>query len=86
MFLGSQRSFWGFFHRIGRSPIPEAGWLGEERRFRTRTGEDDNHFIQMATNLSDLHGQTFVEGRRVHHTDFPMGAITKATRILSLQN
>ena len=30
--------------------------------------------MQMATNLSSMHGQTFVRGRRVHHTDFGDGS------------
>jgi CxxC motif-containing protein (DUF1111 family) len=31
--------------------------------------EPDNHYMQMATNLSAEHAQPFVRGRRVHHSD-----------------
>ena len=55
-------------------PIPEKGWLGGRTTLPyAYSGENDHHFIQMATNLSSLHGQNFVEGRRVHHTNFGDG-------------
>ena len=55
-------------------PIPAAGWIGGNTTLPyAYSGEDDNHFLQMATNLSSIHGQTFVEGRRVHHTSFVDG-------------
>ena len=51
-------------------PIDEAGWLGGRTTLPYQySDEPDNHFMQMATNLSTLHGQTFVLGRRVHHTN-----------------
>ncbi|MDD9932223.1 MAG: thiol oxidoreductase [Myxococcales bacterium] len=36
--------------------------------------EPDNHFMQMATNLSGRNAQPFVRGRRVHHTDMVDGS------------
>ena len=54
--------------------IPEAGWLGGKTTLPYQySNEPDNHFLQMATNLSSLNGQNFVLGRRVHHTDFEDG-------------
>lgn len=56
-------------------PMPMAGRLGGGTSLPYQySGEPDNHFMQMATNLSHIHGQTFVEGRRVHHTDFGDGS------------
>ncbi|MFB0980824.1 MAG: di-heme oxidoredictase family protein [Alteromonadaceae bacterium] len=37
------------------------------------TNEPNDHFMQMATNLSSLNGQAFVLGRRIHHTSFVDG-------------
>ena len=56
-------------------PIPQAGWLGGETTLPYQySDEADNHFMQMAGNLSDINGQKFVLGRRVHHTDFGDGS------------
>ena len=55
-------------------PIAEQGWLGGKTTLPYNyTNEPDNHFMQMATNLSSLNGQTFVQGRRVHHSSFVSG-------------
>ncbi|MDN4502573.1 di-heme oxidoredictase family protein [Alteromonadaceae bacterium BrNp21-10] len=55
-------------------PIDQAGWLGGETTLPYNyTNEPDNHFMQMATNLSNVNGQVFVEGRRVHHSSFVTG-------------
>ena len=60
-------------------PIPEAGWLGGNTTLPYMySGEPDNHFLQMPTNLSDINGQVFVLGRRVHHTDFGDGSHNEA--------
>ncbi|MFK8014641.1 MAG: di-heme oxidoredictase family protein [Gammaproteobacteria bacterium] len=57
------------------SPIPAAGLIaGDTTLSYQYSDEPDNHFIQMATNLSNINGQTFVLGRRVHHTDFGDGS------------
>jgi len=56
-------------------PIPEEGWLGGKTTLPyAYSGEPDNHFMQMATNLSHINGQPFVLGRRVHHTDVGDGS------------
>ncbi len=54
--------------------LDESAWLGGRTTLPYNyTGEPDNHFMQMATNLSSLNGQPFVLGRRIHHTDFESG-------------
>src|SRR5690606_7034573 len=51
--------------------IPESAWLGGETTIHADTsGEFDNRFLQMATNLGYDNGQPFVLGRRVLHTSF----------------
>ncbi|MDX1698249.1 MAG: di-heme oxidoredictase family protein, partial [Thiohalobacterales bacterium] len=56
-------------------PMPVEGWLGGNATLPYQySDEPDNHFLQMATNLSGINGQVFVEGRRVHHTDFGDGS------------
>ncbi|OUS28448.1 hypothetical protein A9Q99_13090 [Gammaproteobacteria bacterium 45_16_T64] len=55
-------------------PIAERAWLGGKTTLPYNyTDEPDNHFMQMATNLSNANGQPFVLGRRVHHTHFDTG-------------
>ncbi|GAC13198.1 di-heme oxidoredictase family protein [Aliiglaciecola lipolytica] len=55
-------------------PIDQQGWLGGKTTLPYNyTNEPDNHFMQMATNLSNLNGQAFVLGRRIHHTSFVDG-------------
>ena len=54
--------------------VPERAWLGGRTTLAQMTsGEPDNHFLQMATNLNYHNGQPFVQGRRVHHTSFLSG-------------
>ena len=60
-------------------PMPEAGKLGGGTTLPYQySDEPDNHFMQMPTNLSNINGQTFVLGRRVHHTDFEDGSHNEA--------
>jgi len=50
-------------------PIPREGWLGGGTTLSyAYSNEPESHLLQMATNLAPAHGQTFVLGRRVHHT------------------
>ena len=56
-------------------PIPLAGWLGGDTTLNYQySDEPDDHLLQMATNLSNINGQNFVLGRRVHHTDMGDGS------------
>jgi len=50
--------------------IDEKGWLGGRTTLPYQySDEPENHFMQMATNLSSVNAQPFVRGRRLHHTD-----------------
>ncbi|WP_019026156.1 di-heme oxidoredictase family protein [Colwellia piezophila] len=54
--------------------IPEQYWLGGNTSLHYQyTDEPDNHFMQMATNLGYDNAQTFLLGRRVHHSSFVDG-------------
>ena len=60
-------------------PLPQEGWLGGKTTLPYQySDEPDNHFMQMATNLSHINGQTFVRGRRVLHTDLGNGSHDEA--------
>ncbi|TRX52845.1 di-heme oxidoredictase family protein [Thalassomonas sp. M1454] len=60
--------------RENSHPIDVAGWLGGNTTLPYQyTNEPNDHFMQMATNLSTVNGQTFVLGRRVLHTSFVDG-------------
>jgi CxxC motif-containing protein (DUF1111 family) len=61
--------------RENSHPIDVKGWLGGQTTLPYQySDEPDNHFLQMATNLSDMNAQPFVLGRRVHHTDMLDGS------------
>ncbi len=60
--------------RENSHPIKKQGWLGGNTTLPYQyTNEPNDHFMQMATNLSSLNGQRFVLGRRIHHTSFVDG-------------
>ena len=57
------------------TPIPPAGLSGGSTTLGYNyTNEPAGRFMQMATNLSPGNAQTFVQGRRVHHTNFEDGS------------
>ncbi len=57
------------------TPIAAAGLLGGATTLGYNySNEPAGRFIQMATNLSPVNTQLFVEGRRVHHTNFENGS------------
>ncbi|MGJ8693502.1 MAG: carbohydrate-binding protein, partial [Thalassotalea sp.] len=61
--------------RENSHPIDKSGWLGGNTTLPYQyTNEPNDHFMQMATNLSSLNGQPFVLGRRIHHTSFVDGS------------
>lgn len=56
------------------TPIPSQGLLGGNTTLGFNYSEEPaGRFMQMATNLSSHNAQAFVEGRRVHHTNFDDG-------------
>ena len=56
-------------------PIDVAGWSGGGTTLSYNySDEPQNHFMQLATNLSPRNGQPFVQGRRIHHTDMLDGS------------
>ena len=49
--------------------LDEKAWSGGRTTLPYNySDEPENHFMQMATNLSPVNAQPFVRGRRVHHT------------------
>lgn len=57
------------------TPIPAKGLLGGDTTLGYNyTEEPAGRFMQMATNLSPGNAQQFVEGRRIHHTNFEDGS------------
>ena len=65
----------GASQRENSVKLDERAWLGGRTTLPyAYSGEPDNHFLQMATNLSSQNGQPFVLGRRVHHTDMRTGS------------
>ncbi len=56
-------------------PMPEAGWSGGRTTLNAPySNEPTWRFMQMALNLAPVNTQPFVEGRRIHHTDFGDGS------------
>jgi CxxC motif-containing protein (DUF1111 family) len=61
--------------RENSHPLDPKGWLGGRTTLPYQySDEPDNNYMQMATNLSDLNGQPWVRGRRVHHTHMTDGS------------
>lgn len=57
------------------TPIPTAGLLGGNTTLGYNySNEPAGRFMQLATNLSPGNAQPFVQGRRVHHTNFEDGS------------
>ena len=55
--------------------IPEQYWLGGRTSIHYQYSDEPNdHFMQMATNLGYDNGQTFLLGRRIHHSSFINGS------------
>ena len=55
--------------------IPEEYWLGGRTSIHYEySNEPNDHFMQMATNLGYDNAQTFLLGRRIHHSSFLDGA------------
>jgi CxxC motif-containing protein (DUF1111 family) len=57
------------------TPLPDKALLGGKTTLGYNYSEEPaGRFMQMATNLSAKNAQVFVEGRRVHHTNFEDGS------------
>lgn len=64
----------GSTYREDSQKIPEEYWLGGNTSLHYQyTDEPNDQFLQMATNLGYDNGQTFLLGRRVHHSSFVDG-------------
>ncbi|MCY0997777.1 thiol oxidoreductase [Myxococcus sp. MISCRS1] len=60
-------------------PLAETAWLGGRTTLGYNYSNEPAHlFKQMATNLAPVNAQPFVEGRRLHHTDFADGSHSEA--------
>ena len=56
-------------------PLPESAWLGGKTTHHTQySGEPKRAYKQMAYNLAPINSQKFMNGRRLHHTDFADGS------------
>ncbi|MFP2926396.1 di-heme oxidoredictase family protein [Pyxidicoccus sp. 3LG] len=56
-------------------PMPEAGLLGgRTTQNQPLSNEPRNRFLQMALNMAPVNAQPFVDGRRIHHTNFADGS------------
>ncbi|RKG99866.1 thiol oxidoreductase [Corallococcus sp. CA053C] len=56
-------------------PLPAKAWAGGRTTLHTPfSNEPDNRFLQMSTNMAPVNAQPFVEGRRLHHTNFQDGS------------
>lgn len=56
-------------------PLPEMAWLGGSTTLPYQySDEPEDHFKQLAGNITPINVQPFMLGRRLHHTDFENGA------------
>ena len=55
--------------------LPQAAWLGGRTTLpHPYSNEPQHRFKQIATNLAPINAQPFMDGRRLHHTDFGDGS------------
>lgn len=55
-------------------PLPESTWQGGQTTIHNQHSDEPEHlFKQMAGNLAPISAESFVLGRRLHHTDFGSG-------------
>ena len=60
-------------------PLPESAWLGGQTTLPYQySNEPEHRFKQTAGNISPVNGQSFMLGRRLHHTDFGNGSHSEA--------
>ena len=67
----SQFSAVGWQFRQDSQKIPEEYWLGGHTSIHYQcSNEPNDHFLQVAANLGYENGQSFLLGRRIHHSSF----------------
>ena len=60
-------------------PLPESAWLGGRTTLPYQYSNEPSHrFKQTAGNISPANIQPFMQGRRLHHTDFGNGSHSEA--------
>jgi CxxC motif-containing protein (DUF1111 family) len=71
---GGIAPFEGIGPQLDSFALPEKALLGGKATLNyPYSNEPDKRFMQMATNLAPISAQPWVEGRRLHHTDFNDG-------------
>jgi CxxC motif-containing protein (DUF1111 family) len=69
------KPWYGIGANLDSYPLPETAWLGGKTTQHQQYSDEPTHvFKQMAGNLAPINAQTFMLGRRLHHTDFHDGA------------
>jgi CxxC motif-containing protein (DUF1111 family) len=64
-------------------PLAESTWLGGKTTHHTQySGEVDTAYKQMAYNLAPINSQKFMDGRRLHHTDFQDGSHSEPDNVI----
>ncbi|MBC7973901.1 MAG: c-type cytochrome, partial [Myxococcales bacterium] len=71
---GGIAPFEGIGSLLDSFPLPDKALLGGRTTLNyPYSNEPDKRFMQLATNLAPISAQPWVEGRRLHHTDFNDG-------------
>ncbi|MBT4726140.1 MAG: thiol oxidoreductase [Planctomycetaceae bacterium] len=61
--------------KLDSKPLPDLALLAGRTTLPYQYSDEPQHrFMQMMTNIAPLSGQSFMLGRRLHHTDFETGA------------
>ena len=64
---------------LDSNPLPQETWLGGRTTLPYQySNEPEHRFKQMAGNITPENGEAFMLGRRLHHTDFQIGAHSEA--------
>jgi len=67
--------WYGIGDNLDSAPLPEVALLAGRTTLPYQYSNEPQHrFKQMMTNIAPLSGQSFMIGRRLHHTDFETGA------------
>ena len=69
------KPWYGVGDRLDSYPLPESTWLGGNTTHHVQySAELKRGFKQMAYNLAPINAQPFMDGRRLHHTNFQDGS------------